>query len=116
MLGQQSLVGFMGLHVDVDLVHEHNSLKTGVVRKNGCIVNQDDKLTAQQKEDLLLQNETKYGLPSSYISYLWLPRSHAIKVYNINKIVNSKRTLSWAQKISHLEDIQASLTKRLKLI
>jgi len=40
------LVGFMGLHIDIDAVClENMKLKgPGVVRKNGAVVNQGDKL------------------------------------------------------------------------
>lgn len=45
LLGQQSLSGFMGLHVDIRRVYRDNWKKAGVTRKNGCIVNMGNKLT-----------------------------------------------------------------------
>ena len=46
IFGQQSLVGFMGLHVDIDQIYEDNKKKSGA-RKQGFLVNDGDKLTKE---------------------------------------------------------------------
>lgn len=51
LLGQQSLAGFMGLHIDIDQIKKDNDAKQGV-RKSGFLVNQGDKLTKAQKKEL----------------------------------------------------------------
>ena len=55
LMGQQSMGGFIGLHVDIDRVYEDNSKIQGdhIVRKYGVVlINQGDKLKAKEKKDL----------------------------------------------------------------
>jgi hypothetical protein len=47
-MGQQSLSGFMGLHVDIEKVKADNNRVVGL-RKQGFLVNAGDKLTKEQK-------------------------------------------------------------------
>ena len=44
LLGQQTLVGFIGLHIDIKAVKADNDKKTGK-RKGGCLVSAVEKLT-----------------------------------------------------------------------
>ena len=39
LLGQQSIVGFMGLHLDIDRIYEDNSRKDGVRKYVGVLIN-----------------------------------------------------------------------------
>jgi hypothetical protein len=56
MVGQQSLAPFLGLRIDIKRVHYDNSLKEGIRKMGGCLVNQGDKLTPEQKRKLIAQN------------------------------------------------------------
>ena len=52
---QQSMSGFLGLHVDIEKVGKDNANKPGL-RKYGCVlINQGDKLT-KEKEKLCKEN------------------------------------------------------------
>jgi hypothetical protein len=55
LIGQQSLAEFMGLHVDIDRIAEENRKIQGI-RKFGFLVNQQGKLTPQEKKTLQEQN------------------------------------------------------------
>ena len=54
-------------------------------------------------------NQEKYGLSEEYIKYLKLPLASDIKVYDINKILNSRKKLSTSEKIEHLLKIKNNL-------
>ena len=56
LLGQQSTHEFRGLHLDPRKVGQLNRQKTNVVRKNGMIINQGGRLTAEQIRDRIKQN------------------------------------------------------------
>ena len=49
LLGQQSIVGFMGLHLDVNKIHFDNSKKPGLRKYVGVLINEADKMTKEQK-------------------------------------------------------------------
>ena len=51
IMGQQSLAGFMHLHVDIDAIAADNAKKKGK-RKCGFLVNDGDKLTQPEKVEL----------------------------------------------------------------
>ena len=44
LVGQQSLAGFMGLHLDLERVYQDNKNRPGL-RKMGFLINEGDKLT-----------------------------------------------------------------------
>jgi hypothetical protein len=64
------------------------------------------------------ENEKKYGLTKEYLAYLKrkLPKESDIKVYDINKILNSRKKLSTSEKIEHLVQIKNNLEEKLELI
>ena len=106
----------MGLHVDLDLISKDNAAKAGH-RKYGCVlINDGDKITKARKAELLKINQEKYGLTQEYIDYLKLPDASNVKVYNIDKILNSRRKLSTSEKIQHLEDLRNALVKKLNIL
>jgi arsenate reductase-like glutaredoxin family protein len=116
IFGQQSLVGFMGLHVDIDQIYEDNKRKEGN-RKQGFLVNDGDKLTKEQKIELKEKMKEKYGLHQKYVQeVLKLPPKSKVKIYDIDKIVNSRIKMSTAEKIEHLMDLKDTLIKRLDII
>ena len=49
LLGQQSLAGFMGLHLDLERILDNNKQKTGL-RKFGYLINEGDKLTKEGRK------------------------------------------------------------------
>jgi hypothetical protein len=59
----------------------------------------------------------KYGLDPFYVEHvLKLPPSSKVKIYDIDKIVNSRKKLSTSEKIEHLLDLKATLIKRLGIL
>lgn len=114
-MGQQSLAEFMGLKVDIDAVYEMNKKRTGK-RKNGCLVNEGDKLTQEIKRELIKLNQDKYGLPQAYIDQLKLPNSNKVKVYDMAKIINSKKAIGIAERIDLLVKVKKNLEKKLKIL
>lgn len=115
IMGQQSLAEFMGLKVDIDAVYEMNKKRTGK-RKNGCLVNEGDKLTQEIKRELIKLNQDKYGLPQAYIDQLKLPNSNKVKVYDMAKIINSKKAIGIAERIDLLVKVKKNLEKKLKIL
>ena len=107
-MGQQSLSGFLGLHVDIDRVHQDNLKKSGK-RKAGFLVNEGDKLTKEQRIEMKDANYLKYGLSEAYLSHLKLPKACNVKVYELNKILNAARKLTTSEKIDHLLDVKDAL-------
>lgn len=107
----------MGLHVDIDQVFLDNMAKKGVTRKYGCvIINSGDKLTAEQKTRLQIENQEKYGLTQKYIDYLKLPKASNVKVYDIGKIVKSKRMTTTVEKIVQLQEMYKALLDKLSIL
>ena len=49
--------------------------KKGLRKAEGVLINQGDKLKPEEKEELLEQNQAKYGLSQEYLNYLKLPKS-----------------------------------------
>ena len=54
------------------------------------MVNEGDKLTKEQKETMKEENRIKYGLSAAYLNYLKIPKACNVKVYELDKIMNSK--------------------------
>ena len=87
----------MGLHVDIDSISEDNKKKVGA-RKQGFLVNDGDKLTKEDKIILKAINQKKYGLDDDYVkNVLRLPPAQKCKLYDIHKIVNSRKKLSTSE-------------------
>lgn len=106
----------MGLHVDIDSISEDNRVKKGA-RKQGFLVNAGDKVTKEEKVILKAEMQVKYGLDEYYVKHvLRLPPAQKVKIYDIDKIVNSRKKLSISEKIDHLLDLKGTLKLRLNLL
>jgi hypothetical protein len=46
-MGQQSLAGFLGLHVDLDRISQDNAKIQGTRKYGTVLINQGDKLTRE---------------------------------------------------------------------
>ena len=103
---QQSMSGFLGLHVDLDLVGKDNAKKPGLRKYGSVLINTGDKLTKEIKMVLLQQNRDKYGLSKEYLEYLKVPKACNVKVYELHKIMNARKKLTTAEKIEHMLDIK----------
>ena len=77
LVGQQSLAEFMGLHLDLEQIWLKNAARQGpeVFRKNGCIVNTGDNLTQAHAKKLREKNKKLYGLSSTLVQNLRLPKA-----------------------------------------
>ena len=115
IMGQQSLGAFLGLHVDIDKVYRDNKRKSGK-RVNGYLVNDGDKLTKELKVQMKEANHIKYGLSEQYIDYLTIPKACNVKVYELDKIMNSRKKLTTSEKIEHLLHVKEALEKRLTVL
>eukprot|EP00126_Sphaerothecum_destruens_P002369 Sdes_comp15811_c0_seq1m4883 len=75
LLGQQSTAEFMGLHIDPLKVKEANDKLQGpdIKRKNGCIINTGNALSAIERKRLVAENKEKYGIDVSEYSKIELP-------------------------------------------
>ena len=115
IMGQQSLGAFLGLHVDIDKVYRDNKRKAGK-RVNGYLVNDGDKMTKELKLKKKEENRIQYGLSQAYIEYLKIPKACNVKVYELDKIMNSRKKLTTSEKIEHLLHVKEALEKRLTLL
>lgn len=81
------------------------------------MVNAGDKVTKEEKVKLKAEMQTKYGLDEYYVKHvLRLPPAQKVKIYDIDKIVNSRKKLSISEKIDHLLDLKGTLKLRLELL
>ena len=113
------MAGFLGLHVDVKRIFADNMQKPGL-RKYGCVrINEGDKITPEEKAALKQENRKTYGLSEEYIKYLnelHVPKQSKIKIYDISKIVNSRKSMGISEKIELLLNIKRALLGRLEQI
>lgn len=105
LLGQQSIVEFMGLHLDVRQIHEDNKVKVGVRKYVGVLINQEDKLTKEIKQQRKQVNKIKYGLPRDFYQKIKLPPPTEIKVFCLENIINHKKDLSTIERLKMLYDL-----------
>lgn len=63
----------MGLHLDIARVYEDNKIKPGLRKYVGVLINQEDKLTKEQKIKKQSINREKYGLPREFYTKIVLP-------------------------------------------
>lgn len=86
-------------------------------RKYGCVlINQGDKVTPAEKLERIEENRRMYGLSQEYIDYIKLPKAHNVKIYDIDKIIYSKKKLSALEKIDHLQDMKEALMDKMKTL
>lgn len=107
LVGQQSLAEFMGLHLDLEQIWLKNASKQGpdVIRKYGCIINTGDNMSKALVKKLRDQNKKRFGLSSSFVNNLELPRARVkewLKVLNIEQIMSGRSNFSSAEKVHHL--------------
>ena len=114
MLGQQSLAEFLGLHLDIDAIAKKNKANRKASRKMGLIVNRGDKLTAAERKIKQAKNQELHGLSEEQVTDLKLPAKTAVQIFNVNKIVKTKATLTAVDKINHLLELQKALYEKLE--
>jgi len=62
-------------------------------------------------------NQKQYGLePHYYKCVLRLPKATQVKIYEPDKILNSRRKMSTVQKINHLMDLRKALERRIRIL
>eukprot|EP00347_Sterkiella_histriomuscorum_P013536 403364335 len=116
LIGQQSLAEFMGLHLDIDRIAADNKQKRGI-RKQGFLVNQGCKLTPEEKDELRKINQEKYGLSAEHVEAIKLPAPcHLVEIFQIDKIMHPRSTLSTMDKIKHLIKLEDALKSKLEMI
>ena len=119
LLGQQSLAEFMGLHVDLKKIFEDNKKKEGLLRKNKCVVNNNDKLTKEERQNLLKENKKNYGYPPSYYQNLKIPKTFANSIgryMTIEQIRDKKNNLTTLEQIGELQNLVKCMKKKLEII
>ena len=81
------------------------------------MVNTGDKITKEEKVALKLEMQRKYGLDQEYVdNVLKLPPSSKVKIYEIDKIMNSRKKMSTSEKIDHLLELKKTLKVRLDIL
>ena len=76
-----------------------------------------DKLTPQEKERLRAENQQKYGLTKAQVEAIKLPAvQHLVEIFQVEKIINPKSTLSTMEKINHLIKLEDALLNKLDLV
>ena len=118
-MGQQSLTGFAGLHVDLDRILLENLTIPGenCVRKYGWVlINQGDKITKHEKPILVAKNSEKYSLPEDYIKRVKLPTKNEVRIYKLHQVMQARAVLSTGEKIHHLHAIRRRLERKLKVM
>jgi hypothetical protein len=59
----------------------------------------------------------QFGLNPRYINeILKLPEPQRVKVFETDKILNSRKKMSITEKLEHLEDLKDTLETRIKMI
>lgn len=115
MLGMQSLAPYMGLHLDIKQVFEDNMKKEGL-RKYNCLVNEGDKLTAEQKVKLISENETKYGLEPAEVEAIELPSADPqalAKILTYEQIKSNKSQFSTMELLKLYQNLEEALEEKL---
>ena len=63
------------------------------------------------------KNRIKYGLTEEQIKQLKLPyASHLVEIFEIDKIINSRKNFSTIDKIEHLIKLKEALIHKLEMI
>lgn len=114
LLGQQSIVAFMGLHLDIEKIREDNKLKPGLRKYVGVLINESDKLTKEQKAQKKQENRELYGLPRDFYKNIELPPASELKVFKVEDIVNHKKTLTVIERLKMLSDMEEHLLIKIK--
>lgn len=73
-MGQQSLGEFMGIRLDPEEVYAINQKKTGVIRKNGCIINTGNNPTFEERQRKIKENTIRFGLSQEESDAIILPQ------------------------------------------
>jgi hypothetical protein len=61
--------------------------------------------------------QKKYGLEKEFVdNVLKLPPSSKVKIYDIDKIMNSRKKMSTSEKIDHLLELRKTLKVRLGIL
>ena len=82
-------------------------------------INEGDKITPEEKKALKEVNRKLYGLSEEYLKYLnelQVPKQSKIKIYDISRIVNSRKSMGISEKIELLLNIKRALSGRLDQI
>lgn len=66
--------------------------------------------------ELIKENKKKFGLDQDYVKSLKLPQANKVRVYNLRKIIDSRRKIQTIDKIEHLYKIKKNLEKKLKIL
>ena len=117
IMGQQSLGDFMGLNVDIERVFIDNSKKTGVVRKNNCIINTGDNPNKIERARKINENREKYGIAFEIISKIKLPKRRKSLFKDIillDEIETNK--FSTVEKIVHLKKLLRLVSYKLHVM
>jgi len=114
LLGQQSLGEFMGLQVDLEKIFQENMKKTGLKRKNNCIINEGDNPTKEERKKKIEENLAKFGLSPEFVKTIKLPRPRNgpfTEIFSLEEIESDK--FATLEKIIHLESLKKVIEKRL---
>ena len=111
----------MGLHLNLLKVWEANHAKQGkqYTRKGGLLINMGDNPTKAQVERKREANKKAYGLTSTEVSQLRLPKAQTrewLKVLTFEQIMRHANNFSCIEKIHHLKILEEALERKLNKI
>ncbi len=94
----------MGLHLDIDAIAKKNAANLTGKRKMGFLINEEDMLTKEEKLRRQAHNKQEYGLSKEQVKEIkkMLPPPSEVEIFSLDKILNSKKTMSTIEKIVHL--------------
>eukprot|EP01121_Diplochlamys_sp_Union-15-3_P020402 TRINITY_DN7953_c0_g1_i2.p1 TRINITY_DN7953_c0_g1~~TRINITY_DN7953_c0_g1_i2.p1 ORF type:complete len:220 (-),score=43.91 TRINITY_DN7953_c0_g1_i2:73-732(-) len=114
ILGQQSIGEFMGIHLDPNVIYEKNAKKSGVVRKNGCIINTGNNPTAKERAKKIQKNREKYGLPQEIIESIELEDRRTEHTQEIETNIKRNRLAMLKERLKVFEEKLAEIQLKNK--
>jgi len=81
------------------------------------LVNQLGKLTKEERKQLQLENQKRYGLSEERIQELKLPYvQHLVEVFEIEKILHPRKRTTTIEKLNQLQKLQEALVRKLEMV
>lgn len=117
IMGQQSLGNYMGLHIDIEKVFIDNINRTGVERKNNCVINTGDNPTRQERTRCIAENKDKYGLTKECVQSIRLPKTNNSQFKDtimLEEIETNK--FSTIEKIHHLIMLKKAVQNKVEYL
>ena len=107
----------MGLHVDIEKIFIDNINRTGVERKNNCVINTGDNPTKEERTRMIQENRCNYELTKEYVRNIKLPKTNTSKFKHtimLEEIETNK--FSTIEKIHHLIMLKKAVESKVEYL